>query len=134
MPSGASGSSESVDYLDLDDLLSLARVLLGDPVPLRDVGLLEAAVARPRTTVFGDDAYPDLVTKAAALLQSIVKGHALVDGNKRLAWLATGVFLRTNGISVGTISNDDVVAFVEGVAAGDEDVGAIAERLRDLLS
>lgn len=124
----------TVEYLDLDDLLLLATGLLGDPVPVRDVGLLEAAVARPQTTVFGEDAYPDLVTKGAALLQSLVKNHALVDGNKRLAWLATFVFLRINGHPMRRASTGDVVAFVEGVAAGDEDVDEVAARLGALLS
>ncbi|HEX8805227.1 MAG TPA: Fic family protein, partial [Acidimicrobiales bacterium] len=72
--------SEPVEYLDLDDLLTLSVALLGNPLPVRDVGLLGSAAARPQTTVFGKDAYPDLWTKAAALLQSIVKNHALVDG------------------------------------------------------
>ena len=76
-----------VEYLDLDDVLDLGRRLLGDPVPVRDMGLLGSAVARPRTTVFGHDAYPDIWTKAAALLQSVVNYPALIDGNKRLGWL-----------------------------------------------
>jgi death-on-curing protein len=88
-----------VEYLDLDDLLDLARALLGDPAPVRDMGLLGSAAARPQTTAFGEDAYPDLLTKAAALLQSIVNNHALVDGNKRLGWLATAVFLELNGVA-----------------------------------
>ena len=75
--------SEPVEFLDLDDVLDLARRLLGDPIPLRDVGLLGSAVARPRTTVLGDEAYPTLWHKAAALLHSLVNNHTLVDGNKR---------------------------------------------------
>lgn len=65
-------------------MIKLIRRLLGDPPPIRDIGLLGSAVARPQTTVFGQDAYPDLWSKAAALLQSIVNNHALIDGNKRL--------------------------------------------------
>ena len=72
--------SEPVEFLDLDDLFDLARALLGDPPPIRDVGLLGSAAARPQTTVFGHDAYPDIISKAAALLQSIVNNHPLVDG------------------------------------------------------
>ena len=87
-----------VEFLDLEDLLALTEDLGAGPV--RDAGLLEAAVARPRTTVFGDDAYPTLLDKAAALLHSICRNHGLVDGNKRLAWLATDVFLRINGIAL----------------------------------
>ena len=66
-----------VEYLDLDDLADLARNLLGDPPPIRDIGLLGSAAARPQATAFGQDAYPDLITKAAALLQSIVNSHAM---------------------------------------------------------
>ena len=89
-------------------ILRLFRALLGDPPPIRDVGLLGSAAARPQATAFGRDAYPDVITKAAALLQSIVVNHALVDGNKRVGWLATAVFLELNGFSASEISNDDV--------------------------
>jgi death-on-curing protein len=126
--------TDDVQYLDLDDLLILAQGLLGDPVPIRDVGILEAAAARPRASAFGEDVYPDVLTKAAAFLQSVVKGHALVDGNKRLGWLATYVFLRINGYPMRTARPDDVVTFVEGIAASNDEVDVIAERLRQLLS
>jgi death-on-curing protein len=122
------------EYLDLDDLLALAGQLLGEPVPIRDVGLLGSAAARPQTTVFGEDAYPDLWTKAAALLHSILKNHALIDGNKRLGWLATAVFLEINGVPVTQVSNDDVYDFVLEVTVGHDEIGTIAERLRALAS
>ena len=124
--------SDPIEYLDLDDALALAGALLGDPVPLRDIGLLGSAVARPQTTAFGDDAYPDVWSKAAALLQSVVNNHALVDGNKRLGWLTTAVFLEINGIEISRASNDDVYDLVIDVAAGDPTVEEIAERLRNL--
>lgn len=76
-------------YLTLPELLHVGERALGAPAELRDVGLLEAAVARPRASAFGADAYPDLETKAAALLHSVARNHALVDGNKRLALAAT---------------------------------------------
>jgi death-on-curing protein len=119
------------EYLDVDDLLALAGMLLGEP-QLRDVGLLGAAAARPRATAFGDDAYPDVWTKAAALLQSIVKSHPLVDGNKRLGWLAAATFLEINGVDVTVVSNDDVFRFVVGVAAGRDEIDELAARLRGL--
>ena len=122
-----------VSYLDLEDLLYLAGRLLGSPPPVREMGVLGGAVARPRTTVFGDDAYPDLWTKAAALLQSIVKGHPLVDGNKRLGWLATATFLEINGVEMTRISNEGVYRFVMGVAAGKDEVDQLADELRRLL-
>jgi len=60
-------SEADVEYLDVEDLVDLARLLLGNPPPIRDMGLLGSAAARPQTTVFGEDAYPDIWTKAAAL-------------------------------------------------------------------
>jgi len=126
--------SEPVEYLDLEDLIDLAIGLLGDPPPIRDVGLLGSAAARPQTTAFGDDAYPDLWTKAAALLQSILKNHALVDGNKRLGWLATATFLEINGIGVTHVANDAVYDFAIAVTVGHEDVEEIAGALRQLAT
>ncbi len=125
--------TDPVEYLDLDDLIDLARTLLGDPPPIRDVGLLASAAARPQTTVMGQDAYPGLFTKAAALLHSVVNNHALVDGNKRLGWLATAVFLEINGIEIVHADNDDVYDLVIGVAAGSLDVENIATGLRLLV-
>jgi death-on-curing protein len=80
-----------VEYLTVEDLLGLVRRLGVGPVG--DLGLLDAAVTRPQSSAFGEDAYPTVRLKAAALLDSIVTSHALIDGNKRLGWLATTVFL-----------------------------------------
>ena len=115
-------------------VLALASRLLGDPPPIRDVGLLESAVARPRTVVFGVEAYETIWTKAAALLQSIVNNHALIDGNKRLGWLATAVFLELNDIPISQASNDDVYEFVLSVASGSPEFDEIAERLQGLIN
>jgi death on curing protein len=118
-----------VIHLDLDDLLHVATRTLAT-VEVRDVGLLESALARPRSTAFGDDAYPSIHGKAAALLHSLARNHALVDGNKRLALAATIAFYGLNGYRL-TLSNDDAYALVMAVAAGDlDDVGPIAERLQ----
>ena len=123
-------SERPTEYLDLADLLLIASDAVGGEVAVRDFGLLESALARPQTSVFGADAYPDLPTKAAALLHSLARNHALVDGNKRLAWLATYVFLDINDHRV-TATNDEVVEFVLAVAAGElDDVATIAARLR----
>ena len=124
--------NEPVDFLDLDDVLGLARRLLGDPPPIRDVGLLGSAVARPQTSIGGDDAYPTIWLKAAALLQSIVDNHALIDGNKRLGWLAAAVFLEINDASVAAASNDDVYDLVMAIAAGASTTEGIAEKLQQL--
>ena len=123
-----------IEYLALDDVLALATRLLGDPPPLRDVGLLGSAVARPQTTVGGQDAYPTIWLKAAALLQSIVNNHALVDGNKRLGWLATAVFLELNDASVAGATNDAVYDLVIAVASTKMAVEDIAARLEEITT
>lgn len=122
--------NESVEYLSAEDLVELARRLLGDPVPIRDMGLLGAAAARPQASAFGEDAYPDIWTKAAALLHSVVNDHPLVDGNKRLGWLATAVFLELNDASVSAAANDAVYDLVMTVASTDTAVDDIADVLR----
>lgn len=122
-----------VEFLDLDDLIDLARILLGDPPPVRDVGLLASAVARPQTSVGGENAYPTVWLKAAALLESVVGNHALVDGNKRLGWIAVAVFLEVNEVRVATATNDDVYTLVMDVARSQIALDEIAERLRHLV-
>jgi|SRR5665213_90376 len=117
----------SFEYLDLEDLLQLVRMLRIGPV--RDIGLLDSAAARPRSSAFGEDAYPSIRLKAAALLQSITNNHALVDGNKRLAWLATTVFLDLNGLGP-ELSDEDAFNLVWEVAGSSVDVEAIALKLR----
>ncbi len=122
--------NESVEYLSAEDLVELARRLLGDPPPIRDMGLLGAAAARPQASAFGEDAYPDIWTKAAALLHSVVNNHPLVDGNKRLGWLATAVFLEINDASVRAAANDAVYNLVMTAASTDLAVDDIATALR----
>ncbi|HZD23453.1 MAG TPA: type II toxin-antitoxin system death-on-curing family toxin [Acidimicrobiia bacterium] len=114
------------EYLTLEDLLGLVRRL--DLGPVRDLGLLDAAIARPQSSAFGEDAYPTVKLKAAALLHSIVTNHALVDGNKRLGWLATTVFLDINGEPVD-LDDDDAFQLVVDVAEGGIGVEDIADRL-----
>ena len=115
------------DYLSLEDLLEIAAAIIPS-VQVRDLGLLASAAARPRTSVFGDDAYPSLTEKAAAICQSVVRNHALVDGNKRLAWSATRVFLLINGHDI-VYDIDDAEEFVLAAARGELDVAAIARDL-----
>lgn len=117
------------EYLDLDDLLEIAREVVGKHVVVVDYGLLESALARPRASVFGQDAYPDLHLKAAALLHSVARNHALADGNKRLAWTACRTFLAVNGQWIGA-SEDERFDFVVRIAAGVLDLDDIAEHLR----
>ena len=107
-------------YLSLAELLFVADRTLGRDYAVRDYGLLEAAVARPQATVFGKDAYPDLDSKAAALLHSVARNHALIDGNKRLALAAVIAFYGLNGRRL-TFTNDQAYDLVMKVAAGELD-------------
>jgi death-on-curing protein len=121
-------------YLDVEDLLDLASVVLASPPKVRDHGLLASAAARPATFVFDQEAYPDLAGKAAALLHSLCANHALIDGNKRLAWAATMVFIAMNrGTPIPDVDIDAAEAFMLAVAAGSlTEVPAIAANLRGL--
>ncbi|MBF6332676.1 Fic family protein [Nocardia transvalensis] len=117
-----------MQYLTLQELLNLAE-RLGTP-EVRDYGLLDSALARPQASVFGQDAYPDVWQKAAALMESIARNHGLVDGNKRLAWYATWVFLHLNGHRLDAAFDvDEAERFVFDVWEGSLDVPAIAQRL-----
>jgi death-on-curing protein len=116
-----------VEYLDLDDVVEMVRTL--EVGPIRDVGLLDSAVNRPRASAFGDDAYLTLDLKAAALLHSLTKNHALVDGNKRLAWLCTVVFCDLNGLSP-QLSDDEAFGLVWEIASSSLDIAPIRKRLR----
>ena len=122
-------SPEKLDYLTVEDLLEIAAGVIGE-VTIRDVGLLAAAAGRPQLTVYGDEAYPSFDEKAAALLHSLVRNHALVDGNKRLAWAATRVFCILNGRDLA-YTVDDAESLMLAAAAGDLDVPQIARWIRD---
>ena len=116
-------------FLDLEDLLYVATRTLGAEPQVRDHGLLESALARPKATAFGADAYSGLYEKAAALLHSLARNHALIDGNKRLALAATITFLGVNGVRL-TLTNDQAYELIMAVAAGRlDDVSEIAAAL-----
>ena len=109
--------SEEIEYLDLDDLVAAAEVAFGRDPEVRDWGLLESALARPRASVFGEDAYLGLNGKAAALLHSLVTNHALVDGNKRLGLVAVLLFYGMNGYDL-TATEDERVDLILAIADG----------------
>jgi death on curing protein len=115
------------EYLSLEDLLDLVNALGAGPV--RDLGLLDSACHRLQASFFGQEAYPTLPAKAAALMHSLAGNHALVDGNKRLALLATVVFLRINGW-VLDLSDEEAFELTMSVASGELDADGISERLR----
>ncbi len=122
-------SDEELDYLTVEDLLEIAANVIGE-VAVREAGLLAAAAGRPQLTVYGDDAYPSFDEKAAALMHSLVRNHALVDGNKRLAWAATRVFCMLNGRDLA-YTVDDAERLMLGAAAGDLDGPQLARWIRD---
>jgi death-on-curing protein len=117
-----------IDYLSYEDVLEIAGAILA-AVEVADVGLLASAVQRPQITVFGKDAYPALPEKAAALLHGIVRNHALVDGNKRLAWATTRVFLLMNGYRL-VYDIGEAEATVVAAAAGELGVPQLADWLQ----
>ena len=121
-------------FLDLEDLMEIAGIVLGSPPRVRDYGLLSSSAARPATVAFGQEAYPDLASKAAALLHSLCQNHALVDGNKRLAWAAMRVFLSLNGVAMVPVDVDRAEAFMLAVADGTlTEVSDIASELTKLI-
>lgn len=119
-----------ITYLDLDDLAAIARKAIGPGVQVRDHGLLASALARPEATVFGTEPYPDLFTKAAALMHSLIKNHAYVDCNKRVGLVAGLLFLAMNGAYI-TADDDALFDLTMAIAQGDlDDVDKIADLLR----
>lgn len=122
-----SDSVPAVEYLTVEDVLGLLNVLGAGPV--RDLGLLDSACHRPQAGFLGQEAYPTLAGKAAALMHSLAGNHALVDGNKRLALLATVVFLRINGHRLD-LTDDEAFDLTLSVASGQLDADGIEKRLR----
>ena len=120
-------TAEEIDYLSVEDLLEIATGVI-EHVAVRDAGLLAAAAARPQITVFGEDAYATFEDKAAALLHSLVRTHALVDGNKRLAWSAARIFCLLNGRDL-TYTVDEAEDLMLSAASGQLDVPQIAARI-----
>lgn len=113
-----------IEYLSVADLVEIAVGVVGE-VGIRDRGLLASAAGRPQSTAFGADAYPRFADKAAALMHSLARNHALVDGNKRLAWAATRVFCLLNGHDLD-FAVDAAELLVLAVARGELEVADIA--------
>ena len=116
------------DYLDASDLLVLATAVTGGDLVVRDLGLLDAAAHRPRATVLGVEAYDSLWTKAAALLDSIVRGRPLAQGNWRLGWVAAVTLCDVNGWWIDA-DEDDALDLVRRIGRGQIDVKGTAEWL-----
>jgi len=122
-----SAHNRRIEYLSVADLFEIALGVIGEVV-VRDRGLLASAAGRPQSRVLGEDAYPTFADKAAALMHSLARNHALVDGNKRLAWAATRVFCLLNGRDL-VLTVDDAEAHVLAVAGGELEVVEIASAI-----
>jgi death-on-curing protein len=119
-------------YLSLEQVLDLHRLQVrrfGGAAGLRDRGALEAAVARPRMTFGGEDLYPDVEAKAAALLHSLVMNHPFVDGNKRAGAHAGVLLLLSNDVEP-TFGPAELVDVTLAVARGEVSAEALAIWLR----
>ncbi|MFB9930635.1 type II toxin-antitoxin system death-on-curing family toxin [Amycolatopsis halotolerans] len=117
-----------IEYLTLDDLLLLSADLRAPGI--RDLGLLDAAAHRPQSSLMGQDAYPELHEKAAVLLESIVRNHPLIDGNKRLGWMSVYVFYGLNGFDLDA-PEDEAYDLVIATATGTLPYQSVAGRLRE---
>jgi death-on-curing protein len=120
--------AKEIDYLELADILKLGREIIAD-FRVREIGLLESAAARPKTSVFGEDAYLTFAEKTAALLHSIAHNHALIDGNKRLAWSAARLFCLMNDLDIN-MKQDKAYEMVVGVAAGQIEMDELVKILK----
>ena len=122
-------------YLERDDVVAGGSIACAFSLVVADEGLLQSAIARPQTSVFGDDAYPTLWDKAAALLHSLARNHAFLDGNKRTAWASAWAFLRLNGTDLSdTYDVDYAEQLVLAAALGEIDWPKIADGLRTLAA
>lgn len=118
-------------YLTIEDALKIAEAVIGAPPEIRDLGMIDSALARPQASAFGEDAYPTLDLKAAAMLQSLVGNHGLVDGNKRLGLACTSVFLTLNGAPLDLDDETEAYDLVIAVATHHpQEVADIAAALR----
>jgi death-on-curing protein len=122
-------------YLSVDDVAQIIEAVSDAPMQdsVRDLGLLIGAVERPAMRYRGRDVYWPLAVKAAALMESIARDNPLFDGNKRLAWLATNVFLELNGAGV-QFSDNETFSLLREVAQGHISTQELSQRLQSRLT
>jgi death-on-curing protein len=120
--------SEPIDFLDLQDLIQIGKSLISD-FRIRDEGLLESAAMRPQTTIYGEDAYPTFEEKVASLIHSLARNHALIDGNKKIAWSAGRIFCLMNGRDL-IMPIDEAEKMILDISKGVIDVADIAVLLK----
>ena len=115
-----------MQYLSLEDALQQIAIA---GFYVKDAGLLDSALARPQTSVFGEDAYPTLEVKAAAMTHSVIKNHPMVDGNKRTSWFLLNAFLYINGYLL-EMSTEEGLELTLGVATDQLSLEQAAEKIR----
>ena len=115
-----------MQYLSLEDALQQIAI---SGFYVKDAGLLDSALARPQTSVFGEDAYPTLELKAAAMTHSVIKNLSMVDGNKRTSWFLLNAFLYINGYLL-EMSTEEGLEFTLGVATDQLSLEQAAEKIR----
>ena len=119
-------------YLSLEEIVTLHAKIVAQSggIPgLRDRGALESAVAQPEMTFGGDDLYPTIAEKAAALGHSLIQNHPFLDGNKRVGHAAMEVFLVLNGYEINA-PVDEQEQIIFGVASGGMSRAEFGERLK----
>ncbi len=122
-----------IRYLDPEEIVAIARLTIGDDLIVRDHGLVASAAARPAMTTFGVDPYPTLLEKAAALLHSLTTSHPFMDGNKRVAFVTTDVFLKLNGVRFDAGAESALFDAMLDIATHTlDDVPAIVKRITPL--
>jgi death-on-curing protein len=114
-------------YLNLE-VLSSQLVQVG--FHIKDIGLLDSALARSKTSLFGEDAYQTLELKGAALMHSIIKNHPMIDGNKRSSWIALNSFFEINGKTINA-DTEDAFEFVLAVATDAINLEQMASWIKD---
>jgi len=124
----------SFEYLSVDDVVQIIEIFTDAPLreSVRDMGLLISAVDRPAMRYAGRDVYPNLPAKAAVLMESLARNNALFDGNKRLAWLATNVFLELNRAEMH-FSDNETFSLLREVAQGYLSTQELAQRIASRL-
>ena len=118
-----------MQYLSLEDALQQISIA---GFYVKDAGLLDSALARPQTSVFGEDEYPTLELKAAAMTHSVIKNHPMVDGNKRTSWFLLNAFLYINGYLL-EMSTELGLEFTLGIATDRLSLEEAAEMIRQHL-
>ena len=122
---------DDLDYLSVEDLLDIGKAVVSD-FKLRDLGLLQSAVIRPKLTVFGSDAYTSFPEKVASLMHAIAKNHALTDGNKRLAWASCRIFCLINGKDL-QFTDNTAEELIKAIAAGKFEVSDIVKVISNFI-